>query len=39
VRRIAVTRTSSKADLLIANVKKPTAYVRPWLERGSRRKK
>jgi hypothetical protein len=39
VRRIAVTRTNPKADVLIANVKKPTVYVRPWLERGSRRKK
>ena len=39
MRRIAITRTNPKADVLIASVRKPTAYVRPWLERGSRRKK
>jgi hypothetical protein len=38
MRRTVITRTRSKADLLIAIVKKPTACVRPWLERGSRKK-
>ena len=36
MRRSAITRTRSKADWLIASVRQPTAYVRPWLERGSR---
>jgi hypothetical protein len=39
VRRTAVTRANPKANVLVASVKQPTAYVRPWLERGSRQKK
>ena len=39
MRRIAITRTNPQAGVLIASVRKPTATVRPWLERGFRRKK
>jgi predicted protein tyrosine phosphatase len=36
VSRTAVTRANLKANELVASVKQLIAYVRPWLEQGSR---